>query len=288
METTNVTPEGWEEQLIHYTIGAMEPHEAAEFAAALEQCRHRVHLAGTYKEVLGLLGITATPSEPPQGHKARLMQRLAAIPRDEAAAAARPKLEPVPAIAPSATYGAASTGDVISLPARRRASAWVWATGIAAVLLIGLAAWLVGTLGTVERQTERLAAVEQQIEVLQGQVNIPPGYRTVALAPTDEYTGVSALVIYDPNSTEAWLVADGLAPLPEDLIYELWIIRPQGQGQSEVGGVFGPTAAGTAVHRTAAQGRIADYAGFAVSIERKPGVPVREGPVVVVGSFEGQ
>jgi anti-sigma-K factor RskA len=154
--------------------------------------------------------------------------------------------------------------------------------------MLVLVAWLVSTLGTVERQAAQLAEVENRLTEMQGQVNIPPGNRTVALAPTSEYTGVSALVIFNPDSSEVWLVADGLQPLPEDLIYELWIIRPPGQGQSEVGGVFGPTETGTAVHRTAAQGKIADYAGFAVSIERKPGVPVREGPVVVVGRFEEQ
>jgi anti-sigma-K factor RskA len=95
-------------------------------------------------------------------------------------------------------------------------------------------------------------------------------------------------VIFNPEASEAWLVADGLEPLPEDLIYELWLILPQGQGPSDVGGVFGPNEEGSAVHRTTAQRRIGEYAGFAVSIERKPGVPVREGPIVVVGRFEGQ
>jgi anti-sigma-K factor RskA len=160
------------------------------------------------------------------------------------------------------------------LAGRRSTAAWVWGAGIAAVVLVGLVGWLALTLSTVQQ--------------LRGEVNIPAGYRTVALAPTEEYTGVSAVVIFNPESTEAWLVADGLRPLPDDLIYELWLIRPANQGTSEVGGVFGPREDGTAVHRATTADRIADYAGFAVSIERKPGVTEREGPVVVVGRFEGQ
>jgi anti-sigma-K factor RskA len=154
--------------------------------------------------------------------------------------------------------------------------------------MVVLGAWLVAAIGTVTEQKAIVAETQRELADLRQQVNIPPGYRALALAPTAAYTGVSALVIYNPESTEAWLVADGLQPLPDDLIYELWLIRPPGEGRSDVGGTFGPTDAGTAVHRTEGSRSISAYAGFAVSIERKPGVQVREGPVVVVGRFEGQ
>lgn len=290
MEKPNVTPEDWEEQLIHFSLGTMEPDEAARFSAALEQCRSRAQLAHSYSQVFGLLAATVPPAEPPEGHKSRLMELVVATPQVTAATGeARPAILDLPREPATTPTRAVDGRGVAGVPARRRAAAWVWAAGIAAAVLIAvLAALLVATLGTVERQAARLAEVEREIAELREQVNIPPGYRTIALAPTAEYTGVSALVIYNPDSTEAWLVAGGLTPLPEDLIYELWLIRPPDRGQSEVGGVFGPTESGTAVHRTAASERIAEYAGFAVSIERKPGVTVREGPVVVVGRFEEQ
>jgi anti-sigma-K factor RskA len=280
METPSARPDDWEEQLIHFSLGAMEPNEAAQFEAALEQCRSRALLANSYGHVTGLLGASAPTAEPPTGHKARLMGRVAATPQ----VAATPVLQPgTTAVIPEDI----ASGRAIKAP-RPRSAAWVWGAVAAAALLVAVAAWLVVALGTVSRQAERIAQIEGSLEALQSQVNIPEGFRTIALSPTAEYTGVSAVVIFNPESFEAWLVADGLEPLPEDFIYELWLIRPQGQGPSEIGGVFGPTPEGSAVHRTEAGRRIAEYAGFAVSIERKPGVAVREGPVVIVGRFESQ
>ena len=280
METPSARPDEWEEQLIHFSLGAMEPSEAAQFEAALEQCRSRALLANSYAQVIGLLGTAAATAEPPVGHRARLMDRVAATPQ----AAAAPVVPPAtPAVVPPGAAGARPTRSP-----RTFSGAWAWGAAAAAAVLVALAAWLVVALGTVSQQAERIDQVQGSLAALQSQVNIPEGFRTIALAPTAEYTGVSAVVIFNPESFEAWLVADGLEPLPDDFIYELWLIRPQGQGPSEVGGVFGATQEGSAVHRTEAGRRIADYAGFAVSIERKPGVLVREGPVVVVGRFESQ
>jgi anti-sigma-K factor RskA len=280
MESTNVTPDDWEEQLVHYSIGAMEPQEAELFSAALEQCRNRAQVANTYRQVVGLIGAATPAAEPPVGHKARLLDRLAATPQ-AVGGIATARSGPVPEAGPSRGTGAAR-------PTLMTSRAWGWGAAAAAALLLALSAWLVVTMGTVAQQSERIAQAEDRIEALQTRVNIPTGFRTIALAPTAEYTGVSAVVLFDPESSEAWLVADGLEPLPDDFIYELWLIRPQNQGPSEVGGVFGSSDSGSAVHRTDAQRPIADYAGFAVSIERKPGVTTREGPVVVVGRFEGQ
>lgn len=283
MESQNVTPEEWEDRLIHFSLGALEPEDAARFEAALEQCRERARLATSYSQVIGLLGTTAPTVEPPAGHKARLLQRIEST----------PQIAQSPAVSRPVRLTTAEPASVTPTPSqmvdvRRQADAWPRVAAAAAVLLLVAVVWLVATLGTVSQQQTRLAEFERQLEASQAQVNIPAGYRTFALAPTDEYTGVSAVVIFNPESSEAWLVADGLEPLPEDLIYELWLIQPQGQGPSDVGGVFGPNDVGSTVHRTTAQRRIGDYAGFAVSIERKPGVPVREGPIVVVGRFEGQ
>ena len=279
METPEIAPEDWEDQLIQFTVSAMDQQEAEQFEASLDRCRARTELAATYAQIAGLLASTAVPSEPPAGHRARFMARIAAT--------SHPAASPEP-------QGAVPRSPVRSRRAplaprsRTLALPWVWATAVAAVLTVVLGAWLVSVLGTVAEQKAAVAETQRELADLRQQVNIPPGYRALALAPTAEYTGVSALVLYNPESTEAWLVADGLQPLPDDLIYELWLIRPPGEGRSDVGGTFGPNDAGTAVHRTEGSRSITAYAGFAVSIERKPGVQVREGPVVVVGRFGGQ
>ena len=289
METPNFAPEDWEELYIQYSLGSLEPDERARFEESLAECRNREQIAATYSQMLGLLGTVAATAEPPLGHKSRLMARVAATPQATPGLddTARPHPLFLPQNGPAAPVDRQKVREVPALSRPRGLGARLLSGAVAAALVVLLGGWLLLTMsGEIERQSNRIAEVEGRLEAVQGQVNIPPGYRAIALAPTSEYTGVSALVLYKPGASEAWLVADGLYALPDDLIYELWLMQPAGRGQSEVGGVFSATQDGTAVHRTETQKTIADYAGFAVSIERKPGVPVREGPVVMVGRFE--
>src|SRR5438045_3625293 len=86
MNNSNVTPDEWEAQLIDYTLGVMEPAEAAAFEQGLEECRRHVRFAGEYEAVSGLLGAAVPAAEPPEGHKTRLMSRLQATPQVQAPA----------------------------------------------------------------------------------------------------------------------------------------------------------------------------------------------------------
>lgn len=76
MNTMDTTPGDWEAQLIDYSLGVMEPGEAALFEMQLEECRQHVKLAQQYQQTLGWLGSALPPAEPPEGHKNRLMSRI--------------------------------------------------------------------------------------------------------------------------------------------------------------------------------------------------------------------
>src|ERR671935_1687503 len=92
-------PSGFEAQLTEYALGVMEPALASELERGLEECQERVLLAQQYSQVVGMLGLAANPAEPPQGHKARFMARLAGAP--QAAPSAAPSAEalrPLPAL----------------------------------------------------------------------------------------------------------------------------------------------------------------------------------------------
>ena len=82
--TPNNSEDNWEAQLIEYSLGLMDPAAAVEFERGLDECRGHVALAQQYTQVVGLLGQTVAPLEPPSGHKERFAARLAATPQQSA------------------------------------------------------------------------------------------------------------------------------------------------------------------------------------------------------------
>jgi anti-sigma-K factor RskA len=100
-----------------------------------------------------------------------------------------------------------------------------------------------------------------------------------------DMTGATGVILFDPNSREAVLVASGLKPLPPDRVYELWLL-PHQQGAAPVpAGVFTPDPTGKARHTARAPSEMKDYAGVAVTVER--GLVARaEGPVVMQGQYQ--
>jgi anti-sigma-K factor RskA len=92
-----------------------------------------------------------------------------------------------------------------------------------------------------------------------------------------------AVAIWNPASQEGVLTVQKLPALAADKDYQLWVIDPQYSIPVD-GGVF-------KVDPTTGEGRLVFHpnrpvqtvAKFAVSLERKGGVPKAEGPMVLIG-----
>jgi len=280
MDTSNVREDGWEQELIEYSLGVMEPGDAAAFELKLNECRQHVLLARHYEQSVAWLGATAQAAEPPQGHKGRLMSRIASTPQETGITAstqaasvtpeispmtARPTLQVVPPIAESP---APDTGaPVVNLDEyreRRRNTliASIGAVAAALILVIGIWTFLGRDSGG----------------------PLPDDYQVAQLAPQPEYPGVSALVLYNPNKTDAVLLADGLPTLPTDKVYELWVLPKEGNPINA--GVFTSESDGSGKHRTTTPQTVGSYAGFAVTIEDGPlGKDAPEGSMVAAGTL---
>lgn len=298
MDRQYTTEDDWESQLTDYVFGVMEPEAARQFELGLSQCREKVMLAQQYSEVMGLLGAAVSPAEPPQGHKARLLARVASTPQERADAAFKPMsattstatqmptMLPVPATTPGQStppVQGESVSNVTDLSAyreRRRATTLVpWAAAAAATLL-----FLVGVWGWLSAQSvaEQRA---REIATLQNTPNIPPGYLAFPVQGQEPMEGATAVVLFDPNKNEAFLLAQGLKPLTSNQVYELWLL-PQATGQPPVpAGTFNADDNGRARHTVEASANIGAYAGVAVTLEPAPGVPSPTGPMVLVGTY---
>lgn len=277
MDTSNVREDGWEEQLIDYSLGVMDPAEAAEFELKLAECRQHVYMAKQYEQSVAWLGASVPAVEPPQGHKTRFMARIAATPQEEtgtASPAAQPTVvpqlreRPSLSIVPPATETPVITAT--QAPTRldeyrdsRRNTIVASLSAIAAAVILVVGLWTFLGRGTV----------------------ISEGSKLTQLAPLPDYPGVTAFVIYNPNESTATLLADGLPSLPTGKVYELWILPKEGQGNPINAGVFSPQSDGSGKHTTKAPQTVSTYAGFAVTIEDSPGKDAPEGSMVVLGTF---
>jgi len=91
-----------------------------------------------------------------------------------------------------------------------------------------------------------------------------------------------AIAVWNPLAQEGVLTVANLPVLPGDRDYQLWVIDPQYPIPVD-GGVFTvePTK-GEARLQFKPKEPIAQIAKFAVSLERKGGVPKAEGPMVLI------
>ncbi|MFZ9682585.1 MAG: anti-sigma factor [Cephaloticoccus sp.] len=91
-----------------------------------------------------------------------------------------------------------------------------------------------------------------------------------------------AVAVWNPDQQEGLLTVDHLPALAEDRDYQLWVIDPQYPIPVD-GGVFRvDPATGRARYSFKADKPIKTVAKFAVSLERRGGVPKAEGPMVLL------
>ena len=91
-----------------------------------------------------------------------------------------------------------------------------------------------------------------------------------------------AIAVWNPEAQEGLLTVANLPALPSDRDYQLWVIDPQYPIPVD-GGVFTvEPASGDAHLHFKPKEPIKQIAKFAVSLERKGGVPKAEGPMVLI------
>lgn len=128
---------------------------------------------------------------------------------------------------------------------------------------------------------EELEHAERDEEMLYDAMRlVATGGRSVILrgdAPAPQAAGTLTLA---PDRPEAFLVADGLPPLPPGKTYQLWFLH---DGQRESGGLFilEPDGEGVTVVRLARP--LADYQAVEVTVEPAGGSPGPTGPRVMGG-----
>ncbi len=100
-------------------------------------------------------------------------------------------------------------------------------------------------------------------------------------ATIDDYKSGVALVVWDQENQTGILKLEKMPPLTPDKDYQLWVVDPSYENPVD-SGVIQVDASGFARVRFKPTMAIASADNFAISIERKGGVPVVEGEIVLL------
>jgi anti-sigma-K factor RskA len=91
-----------------------------------------------------------------------------------------------------------------------------------------------------------------------------------------------AIAVWDPSRETGLLTVDHLPVIGENQDYQIWVIDPAYPIPVD-GGVFKPGADGRAVLAFKGNKPVKGVSAFAISLEKKGGVPKAEGPIVLLG-----
>lgn len=126
-----------------------------------------------------------------------------------------------------------------------------------------------------ERLSRHVAALEHRDLLAQTQI-------ALLSSKLDSAPKARAVVVWDAQKQEGVLKLVDLPATAADRDYQLWMVDPQYK-QPVDAGVFGVDRNGTTKISFRPKAKVNSVDGFAVSLERKGGVPKAEGPMVLVG-----
>jgi len=133
-------------------------------------------------------------------------------------------------------------------------------------------------------QLDRLVSADRLITELRQQADVARLKITSLASLAGDSPQAHAIAVWNPDRQEGVLVVSRLPALAPDKDYQLWVIDPQYQIPVD-GGVFTvDNQTGEARLNFKPGKTVAVAQTFAVSLERKGGVPKAEGPMMLIGN----
>ncbi len=230
-----------------YAVGALDETESERIARHLDDCAPCRDELTALLEMIGLLTVTVPPR--PEV-KAALIARVAAEPRTAPAATTSPAPDPTPI-----EVASASPSDRVRPMRPARLPLW---TGLAAalILLVGLGAWNL----SLQRQLDERPSVDGFI----GDTAEVHPLTDSQLSPP-----ASGVLIVEPDSAEALLVAHGLPAIPADQRLQVWLFTATGERVSA--GLLTANQDGHVDSRIQAPAPLDTYVAVAISAEPAAG-----------------
>ena len=277
--------ESFEELASLYVLGLLEGAELAAFEQKLARDPALAQLVSELRESSAQLAFTASDAAPSPELRARLLDRL------DTAAAWRKQSNILPFRTPVWLPWAAAASLAI-------ACAWLGqlylGSRFEAATLRDQQALAEYELRSARNQLEaerliaghQLSAMTEQLAALDRQLKSEGDLAKFKISTLASLLGNSpqalAVAVWSPARQEGVLTVEKLPALADDKDYQLWLVDPQYAIPVD-GGVFRVDPSTGVAHVTFKANRpINSVAKFAVSLERKGGVPKAEGPMVLL------
>lgn len=266
-----------EEQAALHALGLLEGAERGRFEAELAASAELRELADRLTATGAALAFAAPALNPPPGLKARLLDSLPP-PQSAARVAATPLWRYLPWAAAAAlalTAGWLATQNL----ALRSANA-----GLRTQLQLAELAYQSAR----NQLTERSLLAEKMINELGARLRRSEDLARLKVSALASLAGntkeAQAIAVWDPDQQSGLLTFEKLPVITDEQDYQIWVVDPAYPNPVN-GGVFKPDATGRAVLAFKPDQPVKQAAAFAISLEKKGGVPKAEGPIVLLGKL---
>jgi hypothetical protein len=250
------------EDLALYAMGALDDQQCPELQAHLGACGECRRELEALRGDMALLALSATGPQPPQRSRQRLMDAFAAKPREA------PKAAPPP-------------------PGRAWPRWLFWVPLAASLLLAFHTVFLWQAHQRARRDYEKLQAQlqdERQRNTHAKAVWDMINSRTVqrmTLVSVSKPPQPQVKTFYEKNSGHVLLLATSMEPIPDDKVYELWLMPMSGEPMPA--GTFRVESDGSAMMLHSMETEGIEAKGFAVTVEplrgsKNPTPPIRYAP----------
>ncbi len=263
-----------EELAALHALGLLEDAERAGFEAGLAARPELRALLDDLTENAAALALSAPAAEPPDGLKDRILASAADRALDDVVRF--PLLRPVPWAAAAVLAITAGWLAFQNVGLRRDNEGLRTARELAETACRMAQNQLAGRTIIAEQMINDLGRRLQRQEDL-------TRLKVTALASlVPESKEAQAIAVWDPDQQAGLLTVDRLPAIPETQDYQIWVVDPD-YPIPVGGGVFKPGADGRATLAFKPDQPVTKPAAFAISLEKKGGVPKAEGPIVLLG-----
>lgn len=262
-----------------YTLGLLEGAERSDFESELARNTELQSLEASLAETTAALALSARPIQPPASLRARV---LAA-----ATAETGQGLPPAPLLNfPRWLPLAAAAGLAIT-------TVWLGTQNLSlreqnAALHTERELAELAYRAAQSQLRERTLLAESMITDLGRQLREQQDLTRLKVTALASLAGntptAQAIAVWDPGRETGLLTIDRLPAIADSQDYQIWVVDPAYPIPVD-GGVFKPGADGRAVLTFHGDKPIKSVAAFAISLEKKGGVPKAEGPIVLLGKF---